>query len=174
MFRIFLTNLGEYNEGELVGKWVDLPCDDLERELESIGISDEPAENGIFYEEYFITDYENDFNYEVGEYENLDNLNELAENLESLDETEMLAFRAYMENGEDPESAYDFVKEGNYIIYYDCEDMTDVAYQIVEETGMLNEAPEILSRYFDYKAYGRDLNIEGTFIYIDGNYVELF
>ena len=33
MFRIFLTNLGKYNEGILIGKWVDLPCDNLEEEL---------------------------------------------------------------------------------------------------------------------------------------------
>lgn len=46
--RIFLTNLGKYNEGE----WVDLPVSHEE------------------YEEYFITDYECDL-YEVGEYENL-------------------------------------------------------------------------------------------------------
>lgn len=30
-FRVFITNLGKYNEGELVGKWLDLPCDDIEK-----------------------------------------------------------------------------------------------------------------------------------------------
>ena len=49
MLNVFLTNLGKYNEGELVGKWVSLPCDDIEAELEEIGVGAEP------YEEYFIT-----------------------------------------------------------------------------------------------------------------------
>ena len=31
------------------------------------------------YEEFFITDYENEVGYEVGEYESIDHLNELAE-----------------------------------------------------------------------------------------------
>lgn len=174
MFRIFLTNLGKYNEGYLVGKWVDLPCDDLESELKEIGISDEPDEHGRYYEEWFITDYENDFGCKVDEYENLDNLNELAENLKSLNEDEMIAFRAYMENGEDPESAYEYVQSGDYRIYYGCNDMTDVAYHAVEDSGMLEGVPDNVVNYFDYEAYGRDLGLESTFTYVDGNYVELF
>ena len=33
MFRVFITNLGKYNEGKLVGKWLDLPCEDTEKNL---------------------------------------------------------------------------------------------------------------------------------------------
>ena len=53
---IFLTNLGKYVEGCLVGQWVKLPVpeDKLESVLKQIGINDE-------YEEYFITDYEISF-----------------------------------------------------------------------------------------------------------------
>ena len=32
MLRIYLTNLGKYNEGELIGEWLDLPCTDEELE----------------------------------------------------------------------------------------------------------------------------------------------
>ena len=58
MLRIYLTNLGKYNEGELIGEWLDLPCTDkeLEEAKERIGISDEPDENGNYYEEWFITE----------------------------------------------------------------------------------------------------------------------
>ena len=43
MLRIYLTNLGKYNEGQLIGEWVELPCTDEELEAvkERIGISDE-------------------------------------------------------------------------------------------------------------------------------------
>ena len=49
--KIYLTNLGKYNEGELVGEWVELPAsqEELEKVFERIGINEE-------YEEYFITD----------------------------------------------------------------------------------------------------------------------
>lgn len=174
MFRIFLTNLGKYNEGYLVGKWVDLPCDDLESELKEIGISDEPDENGIYYEEYFITDYENDFGYEVSEYENLDNLNDIAGQIEDLDEDEMLGFQAYIEYGSGLEEALEKAQDGDYMIYRDCYDMTDVAYEVVDKCDYLKDIPENIAMYFDYGAFGRDLDIEGTFIQLDNCIVELY
>ena len=38
--KIFITNLGRYNEGYLVGKWVKLPvCEDvLDKVLKELGI----------------------------------------------------------------------------------------------------------------------------------------
>lgn len=71
--KIYLTNLGKYNEGELVGKWFTLPID-IEEALEEIGVADDTE-----YEEFFITDYENDFGLKIEEYSPLDKLNEIAE-----------------------------------------------------------------------------------------------
>ena len=53
--KIYLTNLGKYNEGYLIGKWVKLPVAEnkLNEVLKEIGINK-------YYEEYFITDCEND------------------------------------------------------------------------------------------------------------------
>ena len=81
--KIFLTNLGKYNVGELIGEWVELPVsqEELKKVFERIGINEEYEE----YEEYFITDYECDL-YEVGEYENIDKLNDIAERIKELDE----------------------------------------------------------------------------------------
>ena len=176
MFRVFITNLGKYNEGELVGKWLDLPCEDIESELASIGVSDEPDENGnYYYEEYFITDFENDYNYKVGEYDSLDNLNEIAEELENLDDYDREVVKAFIENGSDIEEALDGLRDGDYMVFSNCSDMTDVAYQYIEETGLLNDIPEGLRNYFDYEAYGRDMSFEGTFIFTEnGNCIELF
>lgn len=52
--KVWVGNLGKYNEGNLVGKWIELPIDedDLEKVLESIGIDNEE------YEEIFIADYD--------------------------------------------------------------------------------------------------------------------
>lgn len=177
MFKIYLTNLGKYNEGELIGEWVDLPAtdDELEEVKNRIGISDEPDENGNYYEEYFITDYDNDYGYKVDEYENLDDLNEIAEQLEDLDEEQKDAVHAYTEcMYDDIEKAVEIVTNGDYRVYYDCDDMADVAYEVVQECGYLEQMPENLRNYFDYEAFGRDLDIEGTFAYYNGNYYEFF
>ena len=95
MMNVFVTNLGKYNEGELIGEWVELPVseEDLKKVFQRIGISNEPGENGNYYEEYFITDYECDF-YRVGEYESIDTLNEMAEKMEELDEEQQDVVKA--------------------------------------------------------------------------------
>ena len=175
MFRVFITNLGKYNEGELIGKWLDLPCEDTEKELASIGVSDEPDENGMYYEEYFITDYENDYGYKVGEYDSLDDLNEIAEELEDLDDYDKEIVSAFIEHYSNVEEALECFRDGDYIVYSNCSDMTDVAEQYAEATGLLDSIPDNLRFYFDFEAYGRDMGIEGTFIFTDnGNCIELF
>nr|DAT96216.1 MAG TPA: antirestriction protein [Bacteriophage sp.] len=170
MMNIYLTNLGKYNEGELIGEWVELPVsqEELQKVFERIGINEE-------YEEYFITDYECDF-YEVGEYESLDTLNEIAERIEELGEEESEVVKVLMsELGYTLNEAIDKVNSGDYRIYSDCDDMTDIAYQVVEECGYLNNVPDNVARYFDYESFGRDLGIEGTYIFTDdNNAIEIF
>lgn len=164
--KIFLTNLGKYNEGELVGEWVELPVSqgELQEVFDHIGINEE-------YEEYFITDYECNF-YEVGEYENLDTLNEIAERIEELDEKESKVVKALMsELGYTLDEAIDKVNSGDYRIYSDCDNMTDIAYQVVEECEYLNNVPDNVARYFDYESFGRDLGIKRTYIFLDGSEV---
>ena len=148
MMNIYLTNLGKYNEGELVGEWVQLPIsnEELQKVFERIGINEE-------YEEYFITDYECDF-YEIGEYENIDTLNEIAEKIDNLDEEQEQVVKVLMsECGYDLDGAIEKAESGDYRIYSDCDSMTDVAYAVVEEYGYLDNVPETVARYFDYEAF---------------------
>jgi antirestriction protein len=162
--KIYLTNLGKYNEGELIGEWVELPVsqEELQKVFERIGISEE-------YEEYFITDYECDL-YEVGEYENIDKLNDIAERIKELDEEESKVVKALIQElGYTLDEAIEKVNNGDYRIYYDCDDMEDVAYQVVEDCGYLDKVPDNVACYFDYESFGRDLGIEGTYIFTDDN-----
>ena len=66
--RVYIANLGKYNEGELVGEWFTLPVDE-EKVAEQIGLNE-------IYEEYAIHDYELPF--EFDEYISLEELNRLA------------------------------------------------------------------------------------------------
>lgn len=169
MMNIYLTNLGKYNEGELVGEWVQLPIsnEELQKVFERIGINKE-------YEEYFITDYECDF-YEIGEYESISTLNEMAEKFDDLDEEQEQVVKVLMsECGYDLDGAIEKAESGDYRIYTDCNDMTDVAYAVVEECDYLRNVPETVARYFDYEAFGRDLGIEGSFHFLDnGDCIEI-
>lgn len=170
MMNIYLTNLGKYNEGELVGEWVKLPVSDeeLQEVFKRIGI------DGKEYEEYFITDYECDF-YEISEYESISTLNEIAEKLDDLDEEQEQVVKVLMsECGYDLDDAIEKVESGDYRFYTDCNDMTDVAYVVVEECDYLHSVPENIARYFDYEAFGRDLGIEGSFHFLDnGDCIEI-
>ena len=161
--KIYVTNLGKYNEGELIGKWLELPAsnEEIEKTLEAIGISDEPDENGVYYEEYFITDYETEFDgVKIGEYDSIDDLNELAETLDDLDEDEKEVVNAIMGEGYSLDDAID--KKDDVMIYYNCSNMTEVAEEYAEQVGLLDSIPENLRYYFDFEAYGRDIRLESN------------
>ena len=158
---VFVTNLGKYNEGKLIGEWVDLPVSnsELEEVLERIGIDDE-------YEEYFITDYEAPF--KIDEYDNLDELNDLAERIDALRDADafVAALQAY-----DIDEAIERVEKGDYIAYAGCRNMGDVAYEYLTEFGCV-DFPEWIRPYFDFDAYGRDMEIDSTFCSYNDNYYE--
>lgn len=168
MLNINVTNLKKYNEGALVGEWISLPCEDIKEVLEKI------SNNGN--DELFISDYETDISgLKVAEYEDILQLNEIAEEIEEMREDELIALQAYLEQyANDMEQALDEVRQGNYRIYYNCDNMEDVAYQVVNDCGLLDGVPEEVKIYFDYEAYGRDMEINGTFIQIDNSFVELY
>ena len=168
MLKIFLTNLGKYNEGYLIGEWVTLPVDDdeLKQVKNRIGI------NG-HYEEMFITDYESDIDgVEVNEHSDIDELNEIAEMLQELDDADIEIIGALMSDGYSFDEEID--KKDDVLIFVDCEDMADVARKYIEETGMLDDVPEHLANYFDYESFGRDMSFEGHFVFTNnGNCIEI-
>ncbi|HFC9192616.1 TPA: antirestriction protein ArdA [Enterococcus faecium] len=150
--QVYIANLGKYNEGELVGAWFTFPID-FEEVKEKIGLNDE-------YEEFAIHDYELPF--EIGEYMSISELNRLWEIVSELPEelqAELSALQPYFGSIEELSEHQDDI-----IIHSDCDDMEDVARYYIEETGVLGEVPASLHNYIDYQAYGRDLEIEGTFI----------
>lgn len=166
MLKIFISNLKEYNNGKIIGEWVSLPCEGLEEVLNKI------SNNGN--DELFISDYETDISgLKVSEYDNILKLNTIAEEIEEMREDELIAFQAYLEEY-NMEQALDEVRQGNYRTYYNCDTMEDVAYQAVNESGLLDGVPEEVKIYFDYEAYGRDMDINRTFIQIDNSFVELY
>ena len=99
LLRAFLTNLGRYNEGFLIGEYLKLPAttEEVQALLKGIGV------DGVRYEEIFITDYECHVSglYDVlGEYESIDELNYLAGLIDEMDRWELEKFEAAVCHGE--------------------------------------------------------------------------
>ena len=124
-FEAFVTNLGKYNEGMLVGEWVKLPTteEEMQKVFERIGIGRQD-EFGQPYEEWFITDYECPI-YGVqkmlGEYESLDKLNYLAALIDELSLSDQEKLVAIMEAGCDEVSDIDDLI--NLTFNLDCYDI---------------------------------------------------
>lgn len=154
MFEVYITNLGKYAEGEIIAKWVSLPCPDIDKELQSIGVT----KNGK-YTEYFITDYANDIDYQVKEYGNLYELNELAEEIEELDDCQRQELAMFIDAVES--NLQTALENFENAIYYPYMDLVTIARELVEN-GYKN-IPEYLWDYIDYDKIATDLCCNGSF-----------
>ena len=97
VFDVYITNLGKYNEGYLMGEWVALPTtrEELQEVFDRIGINEE-------YQEIFITDYDIELHGVseiLGEYENVDKLNYLAAVIDDLNRDSREQYEAVLESG---------------------------------------------------------------------------
>lgn len=172
MIEICLTNLGKYNEGELIYSRLVLPAttEEIQTAYDEIGVAD-----GTMYEEAFISDYETDINgLSISEYASIDDLNELAEELDNLDDGELEAFGAMLDYGLATDEALQKVHDGGYAFYSGCCSMAEVAEMYADETGLLDSIPDDLRWYFDFEAYGRNMEMNGHFMETDSGYIEIY
>ncbi|RKJ01346.1 antirestriction protein ArdA [bacterium D16-54] len=170
LFEAYITNLGKYNEGELVGETLEFPTSPQEVQalLKHIGV------DGIRYEEFFITSFDGDvlglYDY-LGEYENLDELNHLACLLSELDQGELEKFEAVLHMGAHTSSVADIINLTQNLdcfeFYPDIENEEDLGRYWAEDLPI----PEELKDYFDYEAYGRDISINEGGHMAPGGYV---
>ena len=170
LFEAYITNLGKYNEGELVGETLEFSTSPQEVQalLKHIGV------DGIRYEEFFITSFDGDvlglYDY-LGEYENLDELNHLACLLSELDQGELEKFEAVLHTGAHTSSVADIINLTQNLdcfeFYPDIENEEDLGRYWAEDLPI----PEELKDYFDYEAYGRDISINEGGHMAPGGYV---
>ena len=169
--RGYIACLGLWNEGIDRGRWIDFPIDsvDFNEVLTSIGCN---AEN----EEYFFPDWESPV--KLGEYESYDRVNDIAERLADLDEDADIIEAILNECSHDIEAGLSILENENYTFHDNCDDMEDVARQVIADLNCPgydhSKDIDLLLRYFDYEAYGRDLEILGNYIPAAGGYIELY
>ena len=126
--RIALTNLGKYNEGELTYAWLSLPATDEEISEAFKEISVAPSTE---YEEHFISDYEAPF--EIGEYESITKLNEIAEQLVDVETPEKHGMASYK--------------------YYDASEVITFAHSL-EDASLISDAMEYVGDIVDDEQLG--------------------
>lgn len=180
-FEAFVTNLGKYNEGALVGEWVKFPTtqEEMQKVFERIGIGSKDEFDQV-YEEWFITDYECPLHgvYDMlGEYESLDKLNYLAGRLEELDKWDQEKLVAIMDSGCDEVGDIDDLINLTYNLdcydfIPDIHDASDLGYYYVHEAGIYDEK-ELgpLANYIDYERFGRDVAMDENGRFTDEGYV---
>ncbi len=170
LFEAYITNLGKYNEGELVGETLKFPTSPqaVQALLKHIGV------DGIRYEEFVITSFDGDvlglYDY-LGEYENLDELNHLACLLSELDQGELEKFEAVLHTGAHTSSVADIINLTQNLdcfeFYPEIENEEHLGRYCAEDLPI----PAELKDYFDYEAYGRDISINEGGHMAPGGYV---
>lgn len=170
LFEAYITNLGKYNEGELVGETLTFPTSPqaVETLLKNIGV------DGIRYEEFFITSFDGYvlglYDY-LGEYENLDELNHLACLLSELSPDDLEKFEAALHIGTHTSSVADIINLAenldSFEFYPDIENEDDLGRYFTEDLAI----PAELKGYIDYEAYGRDLSINEGGHLAPGGYI---
>ena len=189
MLKVWIGNLGKYNEGELVGEWLELPVSKKElntflREKVGLQLTQEEvekslAETGNCYEEYMINDYETDLPIKISEYENLDNLNLLATISENV--SDMEAVNAYVESQAEMtvEELANLMEQADDIAYYKFSDTesfvsseTKMGFEMAEVTGLMDTLRELkIDDFFDFEAYGRSWE-NGDITILDDGYID--
>lgn len=180
---ICIQNLGMYNEGILLFKWLELPAteEEIDAALDYIRIShtdrngdykEYTDEFGCPYEEMHIPDWECDVKgLEYNEWATIEYYNEIAEQMESMTEYEQDWLSAYMEvtNADFEQALNDYQ---NYSWFYPGQTLREVAEELADDIMkagvhgyMSDEAKrhiEWLQRYFDYEAFERELEYDYT------------
>ena len=166
--RIYIADLAAYNEGRLVGKWIE--ADSAVNEAEDFLAEIAP------HEDIAIHAHEG-FGLTVGEYESMQDIEDFAEVYDKVQDGDAFAawldYQGYgLSEAKDRKEEFEDAYQGQH----DSEE--DYAEQLLDDTGELNSIPEHLRYYFDYDAYARDQLISDCFsvkcktggIYVFNNY----
>ena len=171
MLKVYISSLASYNNGRLVGEWVELPCVNLAEQIQAVLLEGQRVcKDALPHEEFFITDFEWEDDgmgkaYSVSEHSDPYKLNEVAEELSNLEEFERLQVQFLLYEGYEFEYALQNHEDVTIYDYRSSNSFKDVyellAEDLVDE-GCFGDIPANLTYYIDYSAIGRDLSIDYT------------
>ena len=160
MLNVFINTWGNYNEnGADGGEWITLPMEEeeLEEALNKIAeaMGDEDPEFCIHDYEWITEMSLRD----IDENESIEKLNEELQALGDLDQWEQETFCAAVEYWGYKYVGVDDLDE--YVLHTDIKDEYDLGYYWAVESGCYDlDKMGHLANYFDYEAFGRDINLE--------------
>lgn len=163
--KIFLTDLHEYNNGRLVGDWVDIT--DFNRDEHNFNEICKRCGIGEDHE-IFITDYESSFCFYISDYIDAETLYKLSDVINSCDDDYIQAVCEYccdlegqIQHCEDEDLDFFPSDDPGY---------EDLAHTVLDEMGEL-DPNDWKSSYFNYEAYGRDLVLGGDYTMVSNGYI---
>ena len=154
--RIYVGTYKKYNEGNLFGKWFTLSnydnaeafYDDCKR------LHQDEEDPELMFQDWQCPEIFDGF---IGECHLEETIFEITSLLEEMSDDDMEIIQNYMYLTGIPLNEQTIEKaQERYIGYFSSE--TELAEYYVEETGLLQNIPDEVAMYFDYKAYARDLD----------------
>lgn len=179
--RIYVANLGKYNEGELVGSWISLPIDEdelneiLEKEVGLTLDSHEAFLRGQagerVYEEWAIHDWESEFFSDISEWASISQLNEKAEIIDGWNDYEKRTMLAAIEEFGDEAWLYD---ADDFVLYDEIESDEDMGHWWAHDSGCYDlDSMSELADFIDYEKFGNYIANGMTGGYTKYGFIEL-
>ena len=154
-YRVFVSTYAKYNSGSLKGEWLDLEdyaCKQDFYEACAELHSDEADP------EFMFQDHEDIPKFFVGESYLSDDIWSYMDC--AMDEGVKKAYVEVRDRWDEDDCSSSYIGE-----FYS---FTKLAEYLVDEQGLLGELPKHLQYYFDYKAYGRDIRLNGDVVEENG------
>ena len=167
-YKIFVGSLGAYNNGEIVGDWLEPSSfDSYESFIEKI---ENLCNVDKYGDEWMIQDYDG-LPSEIGEYPDLIEVYDLCHALKDIDDDTAEAYLEYMRDCFEIDTNGLLNAESNFVGIYDS--FREYADDIADE--MLNVRDnDFLMNYFDYQSFARDLEYDYTVVHISGYQIAIF
>lgn len=158
--RIYVACLAAYNGGRLHGEWID--ADQSAEEIheaikQMLSRSPEPGA-----EEWAIHDHENFDGIEIGESTSVESVSAIAELLRDHESAGAIAYNHFNDLEEARKALAD-----QY--YGEWSSLADWAESYLEETGGLENVPESLRSYIDFKRWADDLEMSGDIFCVEAS-----
>lgn len=153
--KIYVGTYAKYNNGSIFGEWLTLGnYSDLEEFYDACRELHKDEEDP----EFMFQDFETPelFKNSIWEGGIDEDIFEIAEAMEDKDADMISAYVSLMGKKLTPE----LIEQAEERFYGHFDSDTDLAEDYAEQTGMLNEVPESIQRYFDFEAFGRDLSYD--------------
>jgi antirestriction protein len=172
--KIYVADLAAYNNGKLIGEWLDLSdYDSGEEVMDAISelLEKWSKESGEEREEFAIHDYENFDSSLYSEYMGEGDFDMVIKSYKVSKEKGIpMSVISNIMSQYSPDDLSDWVDD-RYEGEFNSDE--DLAYHYVDMIGGLeNVGQDTLERYFDYESFGRDLSYDYT--EIDGHYFRTY